>query len=188
TFRPLVKHRPQVLDAIPANISDDKLEIELFRLNQDYERSLKEKGELLVASLIQADGNVTANTYDAFLEERNESGIAKLANHVAYRKATLKLLRASLGLNKDAKYSLEEAIHRLIFPLRKTSDDVPADQMNLWIIDEKLAYHFYLASDIPFKDLRKEVLDIESKDRSDIVIFNQASAFVEEDAPFSSVV
>lgn len=188
TFRPLVKHRPHILDEIPANISDDKLEIELFKLNQGYERSLKEKGELLVASLIQADGNVTANTYDSFLEEWNESGIAKLATHVAYRKATLKILRASLGLNKEAKYSLEEAIHRLIFPLKKTSDDVPADQMNLWIIDERLAYHFYLASDIPFKSLQKDVLDLESKDRSDIVIFNQASAFVEEEAPFDSVV
>ncbi len=188
SFRPLVKHRPDILDSIPTNLSDEKLDIELYRYNQEYERTLREKGEQFVANIINIEGSFGVSSYDAFLEEWNESGVAKLANHIAHRKATLKMLRTSLGLTKEAKYSLEEAIHRLIFPLRKTSDDVPPDQMNLWIIDEKLAYHFYLASDIAFKSLQKDVLEVESSDRSDILIFNRPAAFVEQESPFSSIV
>lgn len=188
TFRPLVKHRPEIIDLIPSNLTDDRLDQELYKHNQAYEYSLRETGERLVASIEEGNELTMRSTYNAFLEEWNESGIAKLANHVAYRKATLKLLRASLSLNTKAKYSLEEAVHRLICPLRKTSDDVPAEQMNLWIIDEKLAYHFYLASDIPLKSLKEEIVDVNSSDRTDILIFNNAAAFVEDEAPFSSVV
>lgn len=179
TYRPLVKHRPDILDAIPSNLSDDRLDLELYRHNQDYERGLREKGEQLVASIHKDNDGELTYSYNAFLEEWNESGIAKLANHVAYRKATLKILKASLSLNKQAKYSLEEAVHQLICPLRKTSDDVPSDQMNLWIIDEKLAYHFYLASDVPFKSLKNDIVQVDSADRTDLLIFNSAAAFVE---------
>ncbi len=187
SYRPLVKHRPEILNQIAANLSDDKLDQELYRLNQEYERSLKERSEQ-IAGAISIEGSIGAKTYDAFLEEWNEAGIAKLANHIAHRKATLKMLRASLGLNSNAKYSLEEAVHRLICPLRTTSDDVSADQMNLWIIDEKLAFHFYLASDIPFRSLQKDIVDVKSSDRTDLLVFQNAAAFVEEEAPFSSVV
>jgi hypothetical protein len=45
SFRPLVKHRPEVLDAIPGNLSDEKLDLELYKYSQDYDRSLREKGE-----------------------------------------------------------------------------------------------------------------------------------------------
>jgi hypothetical protein len=188
TFRPLVKHRPDILDAIPYNLTDDKLDVELYRHNQEYERDLREEGEKLVASIQDSDTIAIRATYNRFLEEWNESGIAKLANHVAYRKATLKILRGSLSLKKDAKYSLEEAVHQIICPLRKTSDDIPADQMNLWIIDERLAYHFYLASDVPFSSIKQDVVKVDSLDRVDLLIFDSATAFVDEEAPFSSVV
>ena len=88
-------------------------------------------------------------------------------------------------MNALGKYQLESAIHRLVFPLKKTSDDVHPDQMNLWILDEKLTYHYYLASDIPFN---KQDVKLPSKERADIIIFNGPSAFVSETPPFSSVV
>ena len=120
-----------------------------------------------------------------FLEEWNESGIAKLARHIVHRKATLDFLKASLKVNSLGRYELESAIHQLIFPLRKTSDDVRPDQINLWILDEKLTYHYYLASDIPFD---RQDVRLPSKDRADIIIFSGPSAFVNETPPFSSVV
>ena len=30
--------------------------------------------------------------------------------------------------------------------------------MNLWVLDEKLAYHYYLASDVQFKQLKDDVM------------------------------
>jgi hypothetical protein len=88
-------------------------------------------------------------------------------------------------VGSSGKYQLENSVHQLIFPLRKTSDDVRPDQMNLWILDEKLAYHYYLASDIRF-DMQE--VSLPSSDRPDIVIFSGPAAFVNEAPPFSSVV
>ena len=45
--------------------------------------------------------------------------------------------------------------YQLIFPMTKTSDDIDYLQHNLWIIDEKLAYHHYLASDMKIKKMEE---------------------------------
>ncbi|PTY00972.1 hypothetical protein DB346_15315 [Verrucomicrobia bacterium LW23] len=39
--------------------------------------------------------------------------------------------------------------HQLIMPMGKTSDDVRQDSCHLWLIDERLAFHNYLAPDKP---------------------------------------
>jgi hypothetical protein len=56
----------------------------------------------------------------------------------------------------------------------------------LWLIDERLAYHYYLASDKKISEL--EPVEVDSKDRPDVIVFNNPSAYVEGDAPFSTVV
>src|SRR5207249_2333553 len=82
--------------------------------------------------------------------------------------------------------ALEEAVHEIIFPLRATSDDVRPEQMNLWVIDERLAYHHYLASDKRF-DKITDVIESESATRADLVIFHTTSAFVDSAPPFGAV-
>ncbi|WP_198003510.1 hypothetical protein [Actinobacillus succinogenes] len=47
----------------------------------------------------------------------------------------------------NKKYSREDIIHQLIMPMRKESDELLSDSCNLWLIDERLAFHNYLASD-----------------------------------------
>jgi hypothetical protein len=186
-YRPVVKHRKELLDRIAPELPEEKLDLELYKINQVYEAELRQESNTILNSLEQGPDNweIFREQYARFLEEWNESGIAKLARHIVHRKATLDFLRASLKANSSGKYQLESAIHQLIFPLKKTSDDVRPDQMNLWILDERLTYHYYLASDIRFdmQDVR-----LPSKDRADIIIFNGPAAFVNEAPPFSSVV
>jgi len=186
-YRGVVKHRRELLDPIPPDLSDDKLDVELYKVNQIYEAELRQESSMILSSLESGpkDWGIFEQQYARFLQEWNESGIAKLARHIVHRKATLDFLKASLKVNSLGRYELESAIHQLIFPLRKTSDDVRPDQMNLWILDEKLTYHYYLASDIPFD---RQDVRLPSKDRADIIIFSGPSAFVNEMPPFSSVV
>ena len=67
-----------------------------------------------------------------------------LARYVCHRKAVLKFLEKQLEIRDDGRYRREDRIHNIIFPMGKTSDDVPLDGHNLWLIDEKLAYHAFL--------------------------------------------
>jgi hypothetical protein len=189
-YRPILKHKTHTLDMIPPDLSDDKLDLELHRINLSYDTELHEKS-FGILSQLQTEGAEAPNfeeQYQQFTSEWNELGMSKLANHVAHRKATLSILEASLKLQATGKYHLESTVHNLIFPLKKTSDDVAAAQMNLWVIDDRLAYHYYLASDITLKQLRKDILDTDSEERADLLIFNTPAAFINEGPPFSSVV
>jgi hypothetical protein len=186
-FRPLLKHRKELLNAIPPNLSEEKLDLELYRVNQSYEADLRHESTNILSSLQKGPENWVAfeRQYDKFLEEWNESGVAKLARHIVHRRATLDFLRASLKMTVNGKYQLESAVHSLIFPLKSSSDDVRSEQMNLWIIDERLAFHYYLASDIRFD---QQEIKLPSKDRADIIIFNGPAAFVNQEPPFNSIV
>ena len=80
----------------------------------------------------------------------------------------------------------EKNIHQIIFPMRKTSDEIDYQSHNLWIIDEKLAYHQYLASDKSLKSI--STLESESSKELDIIIFDKPFAFTDEDRqPFRNI-
>ncbi|MCC6393499.1 MAG: hypothetical protein IT167_23060 [Bryobacterales bacterium] len=58
--------------------------------------------------------------------------------------------------------------------------------MNLWVLDERLVYHHYLASDLALKKMT-DAVTVASTDRPDLIIFHAPSAFVESAPPFNSV-
>jgi hypothetical protein len=68
-----------------------------------------------------------------------------------------------------------------------TSEEIPFDKHNLWLVDERLAYHKFLASD---KQLRlTKPLTNDSKKELDIVIFDKACAFAgSTDGPFQTII
>lgn len=125
-YRPVVKHRKELLDTIPPGLSEEKLDVELYKINQMYEAELRHESSEMLSTLETGpqDWESFKKKYAKFPEEWNESGIAKLARHIAHRKATIEFLKASLKANALGRYQLESAIHQLIFPLKKTSDDV----------------------------------------------------------------
>jgi hypothetical protein len=98
----------------------------------------------------------------------------------------LDFLHKQLSLADNGKYRREERIHKIIFPLRRTSDDVFFDEHNLWVLDEKLVYHAFLASD---KQLRTNPeVSTKSQKEPDLLIFDKACAFTAGgDPPYSAI-
>lgn len=187
-YRPLLKHKPESIEKIAANLPPERLDVELYRLNQEYDLELQNRyREVLGDRQEMEDFAVFEQHYEEFWAEWNERGMSTLAKYVAHRKATLDFLRHRLGVQEDGKYHLEDAIHEVVFPLRATSNDVPPERLNLWILDESLAYHHYLASDLPLR--KAEPIQSDSMKEPDLLIFNHPFAFAEEDAPrYGSVV
>jgi hypothetical protein len=188
-YRHLLKQCKKALEELPSNLTNDKLDLELYKIDQQLDADLRARYEKLLA--VGEKSAVSREEYrkrfEQFLEDWNEAGMAKLARHVSHRKATLLFLENRLGIQEEGKYALEEAIHEVIFPLNSTSDDIRPDQMNLWILDEKLAFHFYLASDKRL-DKMDEVVDVESEDRPDLAIFGHPIAFADSAPRFGSIV
>ena len=57
--------------------------------------------------------------------------------------------------------------------------------MNLWIIDERLAYHQFLASDKTIKSLPE--VDSTSTKELDIAVFDRAFAYSDDEAPLNTI-
>lgn len=177
-----------MLDVIPADISDEALEIELHRIHLNNDMAVKEQSkEFLNTKILDIrDYPEYRDRYNQFFGLLNDVGKANIAKYIIHRRIVLELLENSLAQRGDGKYALEEAIHEIVFPLRTTSDDVAYDRQNLWILDEKLAYHYFLASDKRLDSV--DFIDCDSQDRPDLLIFNNPCAFVDQKSEYSSVV
>jgi hypothetical protein len=188
-YRPLVRYMPEFIDRIPPEASTRDLDLAMHEQLFHKRRELKREGqELMDASDKQA---LTPEDYDTrlenFLERSGEMGMAALARYVAHRRVMLGFLEKSLGANPDtSKHELEKVIHKIIYPMRSTSEAVPYERQNLWIIDERLAYHGFLASDMPLDEL--EVLATDSESRPDLMIFERALSFSEDTELHNSLV
>lgn len=95
----------------------------------------------------------SSNDYRArlghYLKTAEDIKKSDLANYVAHRKVVLDLLEAAIQRKSDGRYVREEVIHSLIMPMQMDSTEVLLDNCNLWLVDERLAFHDYLASDKP---------------------------------------
>jgi hypothetical protein len=78
--------------------------------------------------------------YEKFLEEFNEVGKSDLARYIVHRRSVIDLLEKLLEKNDHDKFSDEEVLHSIFFPIRSFSDEVPYEKQNLWLIDERLTY------------------------------------------------
>jgi len=188
-YRHVLKHRSIVLDAIPPAASDDRIDLELYKAQQKYQAELRaEYQRLLAANDTGALEKKEIETeFRKFLQEWNEAGQDALAEHVMLRSATLTYLDSKRDVQESGKYLREDVIHDVICPMQSSSDDLPAESMNLWIIDERLAYHHYLASDLRFDQMPDDIPG-DGLDRPDILIFNGPIAFAEDASSYQSLV
>jgi hypothetical protein len=175
-YRSIIARNP---DAV-ANIHDsDKTRIDQALRRLQFEEEMQTRSEVGVL-LKQAEQKGAAEKPEwekkvsEVLTKVSEEGKATLAAYIVQRKLILELLGKRMEVKADGKRSLEEAVHSLIFPMRTTSDEVSYEDQNLWIIDERLSYHHYLASDKPLKTI--EPAESDSRKEPDVIVFNRPIA------------
>lgn len=104
--------------------------------------------------------------------EEIERRMAPYASHdlvrfAAKRKFYLEMLRKATQLKDDGKYQREAAVHSLIFPMQSdTAGSEGMTKQNLWLIDDRLAFSHYIASDKRFSAI--PITDSESIQRMDL--------------------
>ncbi|KXK22776.1 MAG: hypothetical protein UZ18_ATM001000152 [Armatimonadetes bacterium OLB18] len=177
-YRYLLKHRADEVVAIPPGIEGRDLDLALYKIEQKLDGESREalSKELAEAKNPDEPPDDRRARLDKLLEQLNDSGMSKLARHVAYRRAVIEFLEDQIGLQSNGKYSLEEAVHAAVCPTKTSAEDVSSAKMNLWLLDDRLYFHYYLASDMAFKDM-KETVKQESEDRPDLAIFHRPMAF-----------
>jgi N-6 DNA Methylase len=187
-YRVLLRHKSEFIDQIPPDASKDEMEMALHRQLYERQVELKKEGRRILAEVDTApDNEEFYQRFDQYVSDANEIGKTALAQYVVHRRVIVELLDRALSRDGETgRYGLEKTVHSLVFPMRTTSDDVPLEQQNLWIIDERLTFHSFLSSDKPLNDLA--AIENDSESRPDILIFNRALAFSEGEQPLTSLV
>lgn len=180
-YRSLMSFRPEEVKKLPPNLSAQELDIELYKIESDWRLDVKlEKAKLLSDKKDITTQAAYNEKYEKFLSEFNEIGKSDLARYVVHRKTIIELLEQLIETNGNGKFENEDLIHSVFFPIRTTSDEVPYEKQNLWLIDERLSFHSFLSSDKTFNSI-KEVTSVDA-DRSDLLIYNEALAFSDSKA------
>ena len=146
-YRPILARIPEDMLAVDPNISDKDLDLLLHKQLAEIERQLLADGHDIMIPLSNEawpDYQKRLSDYLATAEDIKKSD---LANYVSHRKVVLDLLGKAIERDKNGKYSREDLIHGLLMPMGVDSSQLRYDNFNLWLLDERLAFHNYLASD-----------------------------------------
>lgn len=186
-YRLLLKKKPGVYDEIPSGLSDEKLDLELYKHQQKWEFETAEKRRDIEERVKQSavDDPAFQPLFDEYCQSITDLSRAGLAEYVIRRKAVIDLLGKALEIEPAGSYSLESRIHKIICPMQITSDEVKLDDMNLWLIDDRLAYHHYLASDKFLTRVRP--LENKTNKRTDLIVFDAAMSYTSDTDEISSV-
>lgn len=152
-YRPVLAKIEERGITVDPSVKDQDLELQLHRHLQKIETDALAQGQAIFAETDSEPAEDYAERLAEYLSTVSEINQSDLAAYVSRRRTVLDLLARLICADKDGKYSREDAIHSLIVPMRTDSNEVASDGSNLWIIDERLAFHDYLASDKTLKSM-----------------------------------
>lgn len=173
-FRHLLKYMPNEIRSIKPNLTEDKLDDELYQIKRKFDKQIKtENDEILCKLQTGAIGfNEYENLFDNQISKISDANGAVLAEYVAHRKVIIDLLEVGIKKKDDGKFHKESFIHKIFYPMKANSESVDYNNHNLWLIDERLAYSSYICSDLPF-DFN------ENKERPDLLMLDSPVAVSE---------
>ncbi|WP_447829492.1 hypothetical protein [Aeromonas salmonicida] len=146
-YRPIANYVAEELLIVDPEKSDKELELHLHAQWYEVERQLVSEGHDIMQPQNKDHIEEYKERLGEYLRKAGDLKKSDLANYVSHRKVIIDLLQKSIERREDGKYAREDMIHDLLMPMRKDSSEVFLDSCNLWLIDERLAFHNYLASD-----------------------------------------
>ena len=189
-YRPILSRIPEDELYVDPKISDKELDIVLHQHKSESERRLLSEGHEI---MVPRKGEAIQDYEDRiaeYLQLADDIKKSDLAEYVSHRKVILDLLRIAIKQSENGSYAHEELIHSLIMPMRKDSDSIEFERNNLWLINERLTFHDFLASD---RELRSMPIteNIERK-RPDLLalnVYDESILLAERDElPLASIV
>lgn len=159
---------PEVINEIDPNTDEARIDEILYAHKGKAEFAIRKKSAELLKTHSQDHEKIMS---DIKVIEGEIQSVQKdnLANYVVFRKLIIDLLERKLSLCPDGKYEKEAVIHDIIMPRKLTSSEINHEGHNLWLIDERLTFHNFAASDKPLN----KIGDSDSDDRPDIVVLSE---------------
>ncbi len=168
-YRAIYRYNETIVDEINSKTTNDEIE-------EKFEKTVRQKMKEIKTNIktLKLDGNYQEK-FEKTIEKIDVLKQLDLAKYVVHRKIIIELFDKILEKKeKDATYYYEKDLHNLIFPMKKYGEEVDYNQHNLWLIDDRLSYHTFLSSDIPFNEFNENSIN---KERADLIILNNLISF-----------
>jgi hypothetical protein len=142
------RYRELIEQQIQPGLTNEKLDEALLHVKRGVEDSVRKEARNVAALFESSTFEQYQERFQTIAEQANELGKAELAKYVTHRRTILDLISMSLKqVRCDKKYPFEKVLHKMLFPMGRTSKDIFFEQQNMWVIDERLCYHTLLTSD-----------------------------------------
>jgi len=169
-YRPILSRIPEEQLNVDPDISDRDLDLTLHKHFASLESELLAEGHDIMAA---SPGDDFAD-YEArlreYLSKADDIKKSDLASYVSHRRVILDLFEKATKRDAEGNYVCEELIHQLIMPMRVDSTTASLNAGNLWLVDERLAFHDYLASDKTIHSF--PITDAKDTKEPDICVLN----------------
>jgi hypothetical protein len=163
------------LKQVPYNINDEQIEIEFQKVK--FKKEIETRNE--VKRILNENNPDFEEKLDALISKITSIGMTDLAHYVGNRKVVLEFFKESLKRREDGKGNLEKEIHNLIFPMGKDSTKINYESHNLWLLDERLVFAEYIASD-------RKIYKSKNSGEPDLIIFDKKQSFRNGDNEYSN--
>jgi hypothetical protein len=151
----VINYNKSKVEKLPVGLSNAELDIKLYEIESQWRINVKKEG----VELLDKKKDITSldeykSLYQKFLTEFNEIGQSDLTRYVIHRRSVIDLLDKLIHLNDENKFSNEDIVHSLFFPIRESKEAIMHEKQNLWLVDERLTFNSLLASDQLFKKVK----------------------------------
>ncbi len=190
SYRPILGRIPKDDLYIKPDATDKEVDIFLHTHRSKIESQLLSDGHNIMNPLDTEDLEDYEVRVKQYLKLADDIKKSDLADYVFHRKVILDILRVAIQRDEDGKYKREDLIHKLVMPMSKTSNSIEFERNNLWLIDERLTFHDFLASDKTLNSM--PITDSTETKEPDIIalnVFDKPLLLSEsKDPPFASLV
>lgn len=152
---------------VDPSTSDRELELQLHKVLAEKERELVEKGQQLLVPVPDERRDEYKRRLAEYARAASELKKSDLAGYVFHRRTIIDLLASMIEIGPDGRFAREDELHNLIVPMGSETGTLMLDECNLWLIDERLAFHHYLGSDRPINQM--PITHSESRLEPDVV-------------------
>ena len=164
------------LSGMPYNPTDEEIEMCLQSEKFSHERAIKRD----VAKLLsETDFESVESDVIGIVNKLSDTSKNELTHYIALRRKILDIFGKSLESDESGSYSSEGVVHDIVFPRKCNTEATSFHDHNLWIVDERLNFTNYVASDIP--------LCRETTERPDLLVYNRRVLFRGDNEPSNPI-
>ena len=157
------------MKSLPVGVSYEELEMTFQKAKFDKEQKTRIAIKEILNKQEEQGGEDIGSQVNKILQVVSETGKNDLAHYVCTRKKVLDLFDNLRKRTEAGKAHLECEIHNLIFPMISNDRKTDYNNHNLWLLDERLVFSQYVASD--------KVISHVEHDEPDLAVFFKERMF-----------